>query len=70
MVENSRKSNFHIGETSKLNDKQYAIATQSNLTYNKKLIGNLNNEERLKDAVKFLQTKQCPLSDSAKALIG
>ena len=48
MVENSRKSNFNIGETAKIKAGGYAIDTSSNVAYNSQLLKSYDNAHALK----------------------
>jgi len=52
MVENSRKSNFAIGELNKMNDKQYACDTSSKAAYRYDFLQNkdsLNDKNNIMD---------------------
>ena len=51
MVENSRKSNFAIGEANKINDKDYACDTSSKAAYryDGRAIHSLNTKSNLMD---------------------
>lgn len=58
MVENSRKSNFNIGETAKIKAGGYAVDTSSNVAYNSNLLKSYDNAHALKMKENQMDYKQ------------